>query len=105
MAYSIIWSDAAETELDKIFEYYSEKAGLRIALAIIQKILFEADMLLIDPETYPLVGALLNREETYRFIICGNYKLIYSVDEPTQLIKIADVFDTRQSPFKIMRTK
>ncbi|WP_288462381.1 hypothetical protein [uncultured Chryseobacterium sp.] len=41
----------------------------------------------------------------YHYIVESNYKIIYSVDEENQLIKIADVFDTRQNPKKIAREK
>ena len=34
-----------------------------------------------------------------------NYKIIYSVDIELKLIKVADVFDTRQNPIKIKRNK
>lgn len=57
----------------------------------------------------PLMGQeeelLKQREIYYRYLIFKNYKLIYSVDTENGFIKIADVFDTRQNPPKIKRTK
>ena len=57
----------------------------------------------------PLMGQeeelLKQREIHYRYLIFKNYKLIYSVDTENGFIKIADVFDTRQNPPKIKRTK
>jgi plasmid stabilization system protein ParE len=57
----------------------------------------------------PLMGQeeelLKQREIDYRYLIFKNYKLIYSVDTENGFIKIADVFDTRQNPPKIKRTK
>ena len=41
MSYQIIWSDLAESELDKIFEYYTEKANLKVAKSILKNILNE----------------------------------------------------------------
>ncbi len=105
MDYQILWSDFAVFELNKIFDYYLEKASYSIAVKIYTTIVFEADKLLIDPETYPLEDALLDREIQYHYIICSNYKIIYSIDKPAKQIKIADVFDTRQNPFKLKRTK
>lgn len=105
MDYLIIWSDHAVTELNKIFDYYCEKAGYNISVKIYKNIVSEADRLLIDPETYPVEEALLDREIQYRFIICNNYKIIYSIDKFSKQIKIADVFDTRQNPVKLKRTK
>lgn len=105
MAYSIIWSDFAESELDKIYEYYCKNAGTSVASEILSDIISEANRLLIDPFTYPLEEALLDWEIQYRYFICGSYKLIYSVDKNLKQIKIADVFDTRQDPPKLKRTK
>ena len=48
---------------------------------------------------------LQQRPIEYRFIIASNYKIIYSLDDEKQLIKIADVFDTRLDPQKIHRTR
>jgi len=48
---------------------------------------------------------LENRIIKYHYLVESNYKIIYSVDEENQLIKIADVFDTRQNPKKIDREK
>jgi len=44
---------------------------------------------------------LKDRKETYRYLIFKNYKILYSVDSQQNLIKVADVFDTRQNPKKI----
>ncbi|SNA79969.1 Putative plasmid stabilization system protein (fragment) [Flavobacterium psychrophilum] len=39
MSYKVIWSNFAESELDKIFEYYIEQASLKVAKKIIKNIL------------------------------------------------------------------
>lgn len=48
---------------------------------------------------------LKEREIKYRYLVYKNYKIIYSVDKAQGFIKIADVFDTRQNPIKVQRTK
>ena len=57
----------------------------------------------------PLIGneeeLLSHKESNYRYLLHKNYKLIYSVDFEKGFIKIADVFDTRQNPTKIKRSK
>jgi toxin ParE1/3/4 len=50
MAFNIIWSDFAEGQLDAIFEYYSENAGLNVAKRILQKIIAEPDKIITHPE-------------------------------------------------------
>ena len=103
--FEIIWSDHAENELDKIFEQYSEFASVRVAKNLIQKIIEEPNKLLSNPEISQREELLLDRENEYRYLVCKNYKIIYSIDTKAKFIKIADVFDSRQNPAKIKRTK
>lgn len=105
MSYTIIWSNFAESELDKIFQYYIEKANLKVAKSIIQNILAEPERLIQNSELFQIEDLLIDRDDNYRYIVCDNYKIIYSVDLELKLIKIADVFDTRQNPIKIKRNK
>ncbi len=44
---------------------------------------------------------LRHRKFEYRFIVVGNYKIIYWAED--NLIKIVAVFDTRQNPEKIRK--
>ncbi|KDN55287.1 type II toxin-antitoxin system RelE/ParE family toxin [Flavobacterium seoulense] len=105
MAFEIIWSNFAETQLDQIFEYYIENASLKVAQNIIEKIILEPNKILLHPEITQVEELLLDREKEYRYLICNNYKIIYSIDYEQKCIMIADVFDTRQNPSKIKRTK
>jgi len=105
MSFEVIWSDFAETQLDIIFDYYAENATLKVSKQIIQEILAEPNKLIENPEIGQVEDLLLNREIKYRYLICKNYKIIYSVDQVQNLIKVADVFDTRQNPIEIKRTK
>lgn len=105
MRFKIIWSDFAESQLDKIFEYYLENANYKVAKTVIVKIINEPGKLLFNPEIGQKEELLKVRNEDYRYLICDNYKIIYSVDEIQFLIKIANVFDTRQNPKKIKKSK
>ena len=101
----IVWSKFAETQLDKIYKYYENKAGPKIAKKIIKGIISEPKKLIKAPLIGPKEELLLQREFVYRYLIYKNYKLIYSIDTKNRFIKIADVFDTRQNPIKIKRIK
>ena len=105
MSFHIIWSDQAENELDKIFEYYSENSSLQVAKTFLREIVDEPNKLILNPEISQREDSLLDRENEYRYLLCKNYKLIYSIDQKAKLIKIADVFDTRQNPTALKRTK
>ncbi|WP_438962819.1 type II toxin-antitoxin system RelE/ParE family toxin [Nonlabens sp.] len=101
----IIWSAFAETQLDEIYEYYKNKAGKRIAKKLIYGLINEPNKLLKSPFIGQEEELLKDRKADYRYLVYKNYKLIYSLEEKTETIKIADVFDSRQTPNKLKRTK
>ncbi|MGO4771137.1 type II toxin-antitoxin system RelE/ParE family toxin [Flavobacterium sp. W22_SRS_FK3] len=82
-----------------------KNASLRVAKNVITKIILDPNKILPHPEITQIEELLLNRENEYRYLICDNYKIIYSIDSKQKRIMIADVFDTRQNPAKIKRTK
>ncbi|WP_121667380.1 type II toxin-antitoxin system RelE/ParE family toxin [Mesonia aquimarina] len=105
MNFKIIWSDFSETQLDEIYEYYEKKASLKVATKIVTGIIKESEKLIKASFIGQEEELLKNREIQYRYLVFKNYKVIYSVDEQNGFIKIADVFDTRQNPTKIKKTK
>ena len=105
MALKIIWSEFAETQLDEIFDYYEKETSSRIAKKLVREIINESKKLIKTPYIGQEEESLKERKVQYRYLIFKNYKLIYSVDKENGCIKIADVFDTRQNPIKIKRTK
>ncbi|WP_100616420.1 type II toxin-antitoxin system RelE/ParE family toxin [Confluentibacter citreus] len=105
MTLKIIWSEFAETQLDEIYEYYKEKASPRIAKKLLKGIINEPKKLIKTPYIGQEEELLKHRDFEYRYLVFKNYKLIYSVDAENGFIKIADVFDTRQNPPKLKRTK
>lgn len=104
MPFKIIWSEFAETQLDNIFDYYQKEAGSRIAKKLLKEIISGVKKLEKSPWIGQEEDLLKHRRFKYRYLVVKNYKLIYSVDQENGLIKIADVFDTRQNPSKIKRT-
>ncbi|OEK09037.1 plasmid stabilization protein [Flavivirga aquatica] len=105
MKYQIIWSDFSDQQLNEIFDYYSKKVNKRTATKIIQKILSEVIILEKTPFAGQIENTLTDRKISYRYLVCNSYKIIYSIIENEQLIRIADIFDTRQNPTKIEREK
>jgi len=105
MNFKIIWSEFSETQLDEIYEYYEKKASLKIANKIVTGIIKESEKLIKASFIGQEEELLKDREIHYRYLVFKNYKVIYSVDEQNGFIKIADVFDTRQNPPKLKRTK
>ncbi len=97
----IIWTNFAITELKNIFLYYRMVAGSKIADKILKSI-FSATKPLIK---HPLVGVLeenlTDLKQGHRYIVEGNYKIIYRIIDNN--IYIVDVFDCRQNPRKMKR--
>lgn len=105
MIWRIIWSEFAEQQLDTIYTYYCEKAGISVSKKLLVGIIEAPDLLKSNPEAGQIELSLQRFEKEYRFIVHKNYKIIYSVDFKNQAIQIADVFDARQSPTRIERNK
>lgn len=103
--FKIIWSEFAETQLDEIYEYHKKEASIRIAKRLLKGIIKEPKKLIKTPLIGQEEELLKQREIQYRYVVYKNYKLIYSVDTENGFIKITDVFDTRQNPPKLKRTK
>lgn len=105
MNLEIIWSEFAEKQLELIFEYYQKKASDNVARNLIRSIIKEPNRLINEPFIGQEETLLKNRKFAYRYLTFKSYKIIYSVDEKNGWIKIADVFDTRQHPIKIKRSR
>lgn len=103
--YKIIWSEFASKLLDDIFGYYKTRVSHSVSREIVLSIITDIEKL----ERNPLIGQkeeiLKNRELEYRNLVSTNYKIIYSIDELNQMVKITDIFDTRQNPKNIFRNK
>ncbi|WP_108116833.1 type II toxin-antitoxin system RelE/ParE family toxin [Kordia periserrulae] len=95
----IIWTDFAIKNLKDIFDYYSNKVSKKIALKIRSQILNSTYQLLNNPESGQLESNLVKLKQNHRYLVSGNYKIIYRVSH-NQII-INDVFDTRQNPSKM----
>jgi len=99
----VFWTDTARNQLEDIFNYFSEKANLKTAKKIIEKIIDRT----IQLENNPLSGTkeplLQQRKFEYRYLVEGHYKIIYWIDG--NYIKVASIFDCRQNPVKMKRVK
>ncbi len=77
------WTDFAIEMLLEIHEYYKEKASPSIARKTSGQIELNLEKL----------------NEGHRYLVKGNYKIIYK--EIADGLLITDVFDTRQDPIKL----
>jgi plasmid stabilization system protein ParE len=96
----IIWTKQAKFQLQEIFYFYKENESLELARRIKNKILDGSEKLKlsnIQRQEEELLKPLLQQ---HRFLITGNYKIIYL--NKTNSVYVTDVFDTRQSPNKMI---
>ena len=94
----IVWANPAKVDLKDIFEYiaeFSEDAALRI----ITKILDRVEILKGFPEIGPIEPLLSHKTDGYRYLVEGNYKIIYRITGVRVII--VTVFDARQNPQKM----
>jgi plasmid stabilization system protein ParE len=95
----IIWTDFATGTLLDIYQYYKLKASPAVARKIKTEILETTKQLIKHPYSGQVEFNLEKLKEGHRYLVKGNYKIIYK--EVVEGILITDVFDTRQDPVKI----
>lgn len=99
----VVWSDSAIQELRDIYDYFSHKAGKKVADNITNAIVD----LTISLEKTPKLGQIEEMLTTYdreiRYLIDGNYKIVYLFEE--NFTTIATIFDCRQNPKKLKQKK
>jgi toxin ParE1/3/4 len=101
MEIRIEWSELSERQLKDIFDYYSFEVSPKIARKIINKIIERVSILEDNPLAGPKEELLNEYFEEFRYLVEGNYKIIYWKME--NVITIATVFDCRQNPEKIKK--
>uniref|UniRef100_UPI00404B0152 type II toxin-antitoxin system RelE/ParE family toxin n=1 Tax=Flavobacterium sp. TaxID=239 RepID=UPI00404B0152 len=95
----IVWTDFAIRNLKDIFDYYSTKANKKVAHKIRRQILKSSKQLKNNPNSGPIEPSLTTLKKNHRYLVSGNYKLIYRLIDNQVIIN--DVFDTRQNPSKM----
>jgi plasmid stabilization system protein ParE len=101
MDYSILLSANAKNRLLEIIDYYDSVNSLSYGKKLIRELVKETKRLHSSPYIGPKELLLIDRQNTYRYLIFKDYKIIYTVHIETSTILIADVFDTRQNPEKL----
>ena len=101
MELRVFWTDTARFQLEDIFNYYKDTASLKVARKLVKQIIERTIQLEKNPNSGSKEPLLSDRKFEYRYLVEGNYKIIYWKKD--KYIKIATVFDCRQSPEKIKK--
>jgi len=101
MEIKVFWTETALNNLEDIFEYYKYKAPVRVARKLVKAMVKSTLKLQESPQIGRKEDLLSDRKFEYRFLVVGNYKIIYWIEN--NYIKIATVFDCRQNPEKIKK--
>jgi len=97
----ILWSDTAKADIREIYRYYRETAGIQVARSIRIKLIKKPNLLSSQPELGQQEDNPVVAGKGFRYLVEGNYKLVYKVFAERNEILIATVFDTRQNPSKL----
>jgi addiction module RelE/StbE family toxin len=101
MEIKIEWSELSERQLKDIYNYYSSEASPQIAKRIVNKIIARVGILFKNPLAGAKEGLLAEYPEVFRYLVEGNYKIIYWKEQ--DVITIASVFDCRQNPERMKK--
>ena len=98
MGLKILWTETAKKSLKQIFDYYkinSLQSAQKIRNQIIDDITLLKNQYLLGKR----VELVTSLKKEYRFLISGNYKIFYFIEN--NIITISLIFDSRQSPNRI----
>ena len=98
----VYWKDSAIDDVDEIYEKLKFSRTKASADKEIDKIFDKADLL----DNFPEMGSVQENHNAeglkVRYLVEGNYKVLYQINASQGLVEILAVFDTRQDPSKML---
>lgn len=92
----VIWTKEALQETKLIYNYYKFSVSVKVAESIKNQILSLARTLNKQARKGQLEELLVHKNEEFRYLLTGNYKVIYKIIEKE--VFIMKVFDCRRNP-------
>ena len=96
MGKKIIWSPAAEGDLENVLDFLDTKWSSRIALRFLKKLDNVIELISEDPKLFPLIHKKMG---VRKCVVTKQNSLYYR--ENKQSIEIIRLIDTRQDPKKL----
>jgi plasmid stabilization system protein ParE len=96
----VIWSDEALHDLETIYDFLADKSQ-PAAQRITENILCRAKQLETFPESGSRQETIKGSSKEYRYLVEGNYKVIYSYQPESLVVFIEIVFDMGHDPEKL----
>lgn len=96
----VIWSDEAINDLETIYDFLAEKSQPS-AQRVVESVLFRSKQLESFPESGAIQELVKPNTKVYRYLVEGNYKIIYNYQVENQTVYISTIFDTRHDPMII----
>ena len=101
----LFWTDQALSQLEDIFDHNKLTASLSTAGRIATSIVDKTVLLEKTPRIGTKEELLKKWKKEYRYLVEGNYKIIYWIEDTKRQINIAAIFDCRQNPMKMKEIK
>ena len=105
MGLKIYWTDLSKIEMKSIYFFLKREGNKDIAKKITKEITTEIKLLINQPYIGKIEQLLVGSSKEFRSLIHNNYKILYWINLDKNQIEIWDIFDCRQEPLKIKRTK
>jgi plasmid stabilization system protein ParE len=96
---SVIWSTEALVDLEIVYDFLADQS-VSAAQRIVEQILSRIKQIEDFPESGGRQEALKKTGTDYRYLVEGNYKIIYSYRVDLHVAYVETIFDTRSDPEK-----
>lgn len=98
------WKKQATRQLEAIIAYWESNFGQQATARLYEKVKADSVRLADNPELGFPEPLLAERKRSYRsLIVTEHYKIIYWVDTAQSIVYIADLWDTRREPARLVR--
>jgi plasmid stabilization system protein ParE len=97
--FNIFWDVKADEALDEIYDFYLKNYSKKTAMKVRREIIDKIEVLIEQPEIYPIEPLLKKIPSNLRYILVRHFKVIYEFTG--QEIFILHIFNINKNPKKL----